>query len=268
VGRPHWVLAGLRVNARVVAALGARSVKQTFRRPQLFAPIIIFPTLLLAIQTGGAGRGVELPGFPEVNGFLDFMLAGAMVQACLLAGNTGGIALAVDLEMGFTDRLFAAPISRYAIVLGRLAGTAVLGAATAVWFIAVGLVFGAEFEQGLPGMLLMVVFVAATAMAFGGLGAAIALRAGTASVVQGLFPLIFVILFLSNAFFPANLMLEPAASVAEYNPLSFIVDGIREPVISSLTLESTAEAVGAIALVGGVSIGLSALALRRRLRVG
>jgi ABC-2 type transport system permease protein len=79
---------------------------------------------------------------------------------------------------------------------------------------------------------------------------------------------VFVILFLSNAFFPANLMLEPAGTVAEYNPLSFIVDGIREPVIGSLTLASAAEAVGAIALVGALSVGLSALALRRRLRVG
>ena len=51
------------------------------------------------------------------------MLAGAMIQATLLAGNSGGIALAVDIEMGFTDRLFAAPIPRFAIVLGRLAAT-------------------------------------------------------------------------------------------------------------------------------------------------
>ena len=56
---------------------------------------------------------------------------------------------------------------------------------------------------------------------------------GSASVVQGLFPLIFVILFLSSAFFPVNLLLEPAGSIAEYNPLSFIVEGIREPVISA-----------------------------------
>ena len=55
------------------------------------------------------------------------MLAGAMMQSLMLAGNSGGIALAVDIEMGFTDRLFAAPISRFAIVLGRLAGTAALG---------------------------------------------------------------------------------------------------------------------------------------------
>src|SRR5439155_13943942 len=148
-------MSALQSNLRVIWALGGRAVKQTFRRPQLFAPIIVFPSLLLAIQTGGAGRAVDLPGFPQVNGFLDFMLAGAMIQSTLLAANSGGIALAVDIEMGFTDRLLAAPISRFAMVLGRLAGTAVLGAISAIWFIAVGLIFGARIDAGLPGVLMM-----------------------------------------------------------------------------------------------------------------
>ncbi|MDP9228287.1 MAG: ABC transporter permease, partial [Actinomycetota bacterium] len=189
----------LAANARVVAALGARSVKQTARRPQLAAPLIIFPTLLLAIQTGGAGRAVDLPDFPEVHGFLDFMLAGAMVQAVMLAGNSGAIALAIDIEMGFTDRLFAAPISRFSVVLGRLAATAALGALTALWFIAIGLLFGVHIQEGVLGVLWIVVLVSAAALAFGGVGASIALRSGSASVVQGLFPIVFVILFLSTA---------------------------------------------------------------------
>jgi ABC-2 type transport system permease protein len=255
-------------NLRVIAALGTRSVKQTFRRPQLFAPIIIFPSLLLAIQTAGAGRAVDLPGFPPVDSFLDFMLAGAMIQSVMLAGNSGGIALAVDIEMGFTDRLLAAPISRFAMVLGRLAGTAVLSAFAAIWFLAVGLIFGAHIEEGVPGALLMILFVVLAGVAFGGIGAAVALRTGRASVVQGLFPLVFVILFLSSAFFPDGLMVEPAATVAKYNPLSFIVEGIRDPVISSLSWDAFWKAIGSLALVGGLSIWLSALALQRRLRTG
>lgn len=256
------------VNLRVVAALGRRSVRQTFRRPQLMAPIIVFPTLLLAIQTGGAGRAVDLEGFPQVDGFLDFMLAGAMIQSTLLAGNSGGIALAVDIEMGFTDRLLAAPISRFAIVLGRLAGTAALGAFAAVWFIAIGLIFGASISEGVLGAVGIIALVSLTSVAFGGIGAAIALRTGSASVVQGLFPLVFVILFLSSAFFPANLMLEPAAAVAEYNPLSFIVEGVRELVISTLTAEAFWKAAASLAGIGLLSLGLSNLALRRRLRTG
>ncbi len=258
----------LAANARVVAALGIRSVKQTARRPQLAAPLIVFPTLLLAIQTGGAGRAVDLPGFPEVESFLAFMLAGAMVQSVMLAGNSGAIALAIDIEMGFTDRLFAAPISRFAIVLGRLTGTAMLGGLTALWFLAIGLVFGVSIQEGVLGVVWIVALVSAAALAFGGLGAAIALRTGSASVVQGLFPLVFVILFLSTAFFPANLMVEPAASVAEYNPLSFIVEGLREPIVSGWDGTDALAALASVLGIGVLGLGMSAAAMRGRARRG
>jgi ABC-2 type transport system permease protein len=262
------VIERLAANARVVAALGTRSIRQTVRRPQLAAPLLIFPTLLLAIQTGGAGGAVNLPGFPEVNGFLDFMLAGAMVQSCLLAGNSGGIALALDIEMGFTDRLFAAPVSRYSVVLGRLAGTTILGAFTAVWFMAIGLIFGATIEEGLLGAIWIIALVSATALAFGSIGAAIALRSNSASVVQGLFPLVFVILFLSSAFFPANLMLEPAATVADYNPLSFIVEGLRAPIIASFDGQDELLALAAVTCLTAFGLWLCALALRGRVKRG
>ena len=232
-----------------------RSIRQTFRRPQLIAPIIVFPTILLAIQTGGAGGAVELPGFPPVQSFLQFMLAGAMMQSLMLAGNSGGIALAVDIEMGFTDRLFAAPIPRFAIVLGRLAGTAALGLFGALWFLAIGLIFGAEIESGVAGALLAIALVTAAAMAVGGIGAAIALRTGSASVVQGLFPLVLVVLFISSAFFPQELMIEPAKTIAEYNPLSFIAEGVREPMISGIDAADTLYAV--LAILGIVVLGLS-----------
>jgi ABC-2 type transport system permease protein len=260
--------ARLEANLRVIWALGIRSVKQTFRRPQLMAPIIVFPTLLLAIQTGGAGSAVDLPGFPPVDSFLQFMLAGAILQSLMLAGNSGGIALAVDIEMGFTDRLFAAPISRYSIVLGRLVGTSVLGAFTAVWFIVIGLIFGVHFEEGVLGVLVAIVLATLAGMAIGGLGAAVALRTGRASVVQGFFPLVFVLLFLSSAFFPESLMVEPAKTIAEYNPLSFIVEGIRDPVISGFSASEIGAALLSIAGLAALGLGLSAAALRHRVRTG
>jgi ABC-2 type transport system permease protein len=261
-------VSALQTNLRVIAALGRRSVWQTFRRPQLMAPIIIFPTLLLAIQTGGAAAAVDLPGFPEVDSFLQFMLAGSMMQSMLLAGNSGGIALAVDLEMGFTDRLFAAPISRFSIVLGRLAGTAALGTLAGVWFLAIGYIFGAPVEEGLPGVLVVLLLACLTATAIGGIGAAIALRTGSASVVQGLFPLVFVVLFLSSAFFPQALMVEPARTIADYNPLSFIVEGIRDPIISGFSGSEFLDALLAVSGIGLAGLMLSSAALRRRLRTG
>ncbi len=252
----------------MVSALGRRSINQAFRRPQFLAPVLLFPSLFLAVNTGGAGAAVNLPGFPEVNGFLDFELGAAMVQSTLLAGLSGGIALALDIEMGFTDRLFAAPVPRSAVVLGRFVATAALGLLTVAWFIAVGLIFGARIESGIPGVLLLVVMVPLAALAFGTIGAALALRSGQASVVQGLFPIVFVILFLSSAFFPDSLMKEPAGTVARYNPISFIAEGVRNPIIASLDAGEIAKGFAGIAIIGGVGSLLSALALRGRLRAG
>jgi ABC-2 type transport system permease protein len=114
----------------------------------------------------------------------------------------------------------------------------------------------------------MIVLVTLSAVAFGSIGAAIALRSGSASVVQGMFPLVFVILFLSTAFFPENLLQEPARSVAAWNPLSFIVEAVRDPVISAFDPEVLLDGIAGIAIVALLGAVLATLAFRRRLRTG
>ena len=261
-------MSGLAADLRVIAALGSRAVKQAFRRPQFLAPIIIFPSLFLAVNTGGAGRAVDLPQFPEVHGFLDFQLAGAMVQSTMLAGVSAGISLALDIEIGFIDRLIASPVRRSAIVLGRLVATMFLGALSALWFLGLGLIFGAHIQGGVLGFLLVVALVALCAGAFGSIGAALALKSGKASVVQGIFPLVFVILFLSSAYFPRDLLLQPAESIAQWNPMSFISEGIREPIAFGMDNGHTLKALLGIAIVAAIGAALSSWALRARLRSG
>jgi ABC-2 type transport system permease protein len=250
---------------RVVGALARRSIVQTFRRPQFLAPILLFPTLLLAINTGGAARAIDLPTFPEVNGFLDFQLAASTLQAVMLAAVSGGVALALDFELGFTDRLLTAPIPRTAMIVGRLAATGLMGVLASAWFLGLGLIFGAEVEAGVLGALVVLALGGLTAMAFGGLAAAVAVKSGRASTIQGSFPLVFVILFVSSAFFPQELMLEPASSLALYNPLSLIVEGMREPILHGFSVEAILAGLAGIAIVGAVGAIGTALALRARL---
>jgi ABC-type multidrug transport system permease subunit len=262
------VTGALAVNSRVTLSLAKRGLRQAFRRPQFLAPLVIFPTLMLAANTGGAGRATSLPGFPHVDGFLDFELAAAMLQSTMLAGVSGGIALALDFEIGFIDRLFIAPISRYSIILGRVVATAVLGFCTGLWFLLGGLAFGAHIKAGVPGALLILVLICLAAAAFATLAAALAIWASKASVVQGIFPLVFVILFLSTAFFPEALLLEPAGTIARLNPLSLIADGIRGPVIGDIQLSDVAKAAGGIAIVAAVGTMLSTFALRKKINRG
>ncbi len=252
----------------MIGVLSRRSIKQAFRRPQFLAPILVFPSLFLAVNTGGAGRAIDLPAFPRVHGFLDFQLAGSMTQSTMLAGVSAGIALALDIEIGFIDRLVVSPISRASIVIGRLSATAVLGAISGLWFLVIGLVFGAHIKGGVAGFVLVVALSSLCAGAFGALGAALAFRAGSPSVVQGIFPIVFVILFLSSAFFPRNLLLEPSRTIADWNPMSLIADGIRDPVIYGVSWSAVGKGVAGIAIVMGLGAVLSAAAMRRRLSVG
>lgn len=251
---------------RVVLALARRALRTAFRRPMFFAPLFIFPTLFLAVNTGGAGRAVDLPGFPQVHGFLDFQLAGAIVQSTMLSAVSAGTALALDIETGFMDRLMIAPISRFSVVVGRLAANLVLGSLAAIWFLGIGLIFGAEIAGGVRGFVVVLLLAALTAGAFGAIGAAIALRSGRVSVVQGTFPLVFVILFLSSAFFPENLLEQPTKAVAQVNPMSFIADGMRQPIINGISSSVTVDGLAGIAIVLAIGLTLSAGAMRRRLR--
>lgn len=251
---------------RVSLALARRATRNLLRRPQFLAPLIVFPSLFLAVNVGGLQRTTDLPGFPVVHGFLDFQLAAALTQSLLLGGISQGIAAALEIEGGFFDRLAAAPIPRLAIVLGRLGAAALISVGQVVYFLALGLVFGAHVAGGVGGALATLAIGVVAGVGFAALGIALALRARSASTLQGIFPLVFVILFLSSAFFPRTLMEAPIDTVAQYNPLSYIANGMRTPIIDSVRAAPVLEGLAAGAGVALVAILLAVFALRGRLR--
>ena len=247
-------------------ALARRALRNSLRRPQFLLPLVMFPSLFLAVNVGGLHRTTDLQGFPEVNGFLDFQLAAAMTQSLLLGGITQGIASALDLELGFFDRLAVSPIPRVAIVIGRLIAAAAIAVFQVAFFLALGLIFGATIEGGVLGVLVTFGLGVVAGIAFAAIGVSLALRAGNASTLQGIFPLVFVILFLSSAFFPRALLASPIDTFARYNPLSYIADGLRAPIIDSATSAPVLEGLVAGVGLAAVAAGLAVMALRGRLR--
>ncbi|HEX8208509.1 MAG TPA: ABC transporter permease [Solirubrobacteraceae bacterium] len=248
-------------------ALARRALRNSFRRPQFLAPLVIFPTMFLAVNVGGLEHATRLPGFEGGgDGMLDFQLAAAITQSLLIGGIGAGIAVGLEIQLGFFDRLVAAPIPRVAIVLGRLAANAVLSALQVLWFIALGLIFGAEIDGGVAGFLVILGIGTLAGVGFGAIGQGIALAAKDPSIVQSIFPLVFVVLFVSSAFFPIGLLEPPASWVAEYNPLSYIAEGMRNPVIDGIDATTALEGFAAAAGVTLLAVGASILALRTRLR--
>jgi len=251
---------------RAVMALARRALVNSLRRPQFLAPLVIFPTLFLAINVGGLGATRTLQGFPRVDGFLDYQLAAAITQGLLLCGVSAGIAMALDIEGGFFDRLVASPVPRVALVLGRVLAAGVIAAFQVVYFVVLGYAFGATIQGGVLGLLCVLLIGTVAGTGFGALGVLIALRSRSASTVQGIFPLVFVVLFLSSAFFPLDLLSSPTDVVAQYNPLSFIAEGMRQPIAFSNALGPMLKGLLAAAAVAAAGIALSILALHGRLR--
>jgi ABC-2 type transport system permease protein len=150
-------------------------------------------------------------------------------------------------------------------VLGRLGAAAAISVIQMSWFLVLGLVFGAHVVGGVPGLLLTFAIGILAGVGFAALGVALALRARTASTVQGIFPLVFVSLFLSSAFFPRNLLTDPFDDIARYNPLSYITDGMRAPLIDGVRWTPVLEGAAAAGGLTVVAVVLSIITLRGRL---
>ena len=251
-----------------VALLSRRSLLGTLRQPGAWVPPVVFPLVFAALNSAAFARAIHLPGFPKVDSFLDFMLATTVVQGVLFGSTIGGNAMAVDIQDGFFDRLVASPVSRRAILLGRLAGGAALGTLQASLVIAIFSLFGASIKGGLPSLIALVAIATVLAAALGGFSLTLAIRTGSSEAVQAAFPVFFIFLFISSAFFPRQLMHGWFGTVADVNPLSWLVESLRHLVIVDFSIADAARALAITLGIGVVSLGLASAALRNRLAGG
>ncbi|HVL31226.1 MAG TPA: ABC transporter permease [Solirubrobacteraceae bacterium] len=249
-----------------VGLIAGRSVRRIVRQPAQLVFPIAFPLSLLAVNASGLDAATKLPGFPSAS-YLDFALAIPFMQGALFAALNGGQDLARDIESGFLDRLSLTPMSGAALLAGQLGGALFMGVVSAVIYLAVGLAFGVGIAAGAAGALVLLALAITISFAFACFGTFVALRAGTGEAVQGFFPLFFVLLFLSSAFFPRDLIEQDwFRTVATYNPVSYMVEGVRSLVIAGWDAPALLQAFGlsAVAIVG--FLALSSRALRTRLQ--
>jgi ABC-2 type transport system permease protein len=251
---------------RVVLALGRRALSVQFRRAQLLMPTFVLPLMLLAVIASGTSAAQGLRGFPDVASYLAFIVPGTIIQGALLAGLTSGTAMAADIEFGFFDRLLAAPVRRTSLVIGRQAGTLGLSVLQSCFFLAVAFLFGARYPGGVGALLAAIVLAAITAIGIGGLASAIALRTGSLSLMQSIFPFVFILLFTAPAFFPRDLLSPALRDVAAYNPLTYIVEAVRGLLQGNDTLGDPLEGLAAAVLLAVATTALATLALKERLR--
>jgi ABC-2 type transport system permease protein len=259
-----------RIGAREAVAqargLARRSIRGTIRQPTVWMPGLLFPMFIAAVNSSTMGAAVDfLPGFEGVDSLLQFLLPASIVQSVLFGGLNAGSDTATDIQTGFFDRLLASPVARTSILVGRLMGAAVTGAGQAVVFILVYGVFGVRVAGGVPGMLVLIACAMVLALVIGGFAAMMALRTGSAEAVQNVFPLTFILLFISSAFFPTEAMSGVYKTLAEANPITWVIDGMRYQVVEGFDLGEAAVSLAVSGALAALAIYGAHRALRARL---
>ncbi len=245
--------------------IARRSIIQTLRQPALVIPPVIFPLIMMAINTGGLHAATSLPGFPA-DTYLDFAIAVPFLQGSLFACINAGASMARDVETGFLQRLAMTPMQRAALLIGQLGGVMVVALMSALIYIAVGFAAGMDFKAGLLGIPALLALALLVALAFAALGAFVGLRSGSGETVQGFFPLFFVLLFLSSMSLPRPLIEQDwFRFIATYNPVSYLIEGIRSFIITGWDVQALALGFGVAIVIAAAAVAAASSALRTRL---
>jgi ABC-2 type transport system permease protein len=253
------------VTVTQVGAVAQRSVRRTLRQPAAIVFPLLFPILLLLVNSGGLKASTALPGFPT-DSFLAFALAVPFLQGALFATMNAGTDLARDIQTGFLNRLALTPIRGSALLAGTLTGIVILGVAQAVFYLSVGLAFGVDFAAGAWGVPVLLAFAALVALAFGALGSFLALRTGSGEALQAFFPVFFVFLFISSMNTPRDLIaVDWFRFLATINPVSYLLECVRSLIIEGWDWTALALGFGIAGVICVVAVSLAAWSLARRL---
>jgi ABC-2 type transport system permease protein len=115
-------------------------------------------------------------------------------------------------------------------------------------------------------VLVLIALSTLIAVGFAGIGALLALRFGTGEAVQGFFPLLFVGVFLSSSSLPRDLIqTDWFRTVATYNPVSYLIEGVRSLIITGWDAQALALGFGIAAVIAVGALGAATVALRGRL---
>jgi len=252
-------------SAAQIWALALRSVMRTARQPASAIPPLLFPVMLMAVNAAGLDSSTKLPGFPT-DSFLAFALAVPFIQGALFSTMNAGTDLARDIQTGFLNRLSLTSMRGWALIAGQLGGIVVLGLVQALFYIVVGLAVGVDFASGVLGILTLLVFAVLVSLSFGAFGLYLALRTGSGEAIQGLFPLLFVFLFLSSMNAPRNLMeIDWFRAIATANPVSYLIEAVRSLIITGWDGKALALGFLLTLAIGLGAILLASAALSERL---
>ncbi|MHB8328177.1 MAG: ABC transporter permease [Acidimicrobiales bacterium] len=244
-----------------VASVARRAIRQIPREPESVVPALIVPIFFFVMNVGALSKVTHAAAGID---FKAFELPVAVVFA--VTGVSRASALVTDIQNGYFDRLMITPVRRLPLLLGLMMADFVLVMALAVPVVLLGLAYDIHFATGIIGMAVFVVLSGVWGLVFTGLPYSIALKTGSPGAVNASFVLFFPISFLTTTFVPKQALSGWLATVATYNPMTYILAGLRSLVSTGWDGAALGQALLAIGAFSVLSMSLALLALRGRVR--
>ena len=223
-----------------------RHLRNLFRQPAWIMISLIQPVVWLLLYGALFKRIVEIPGF-GAGSYIDFLTPGVVVMTALFSAGWSGMGLIEDVKGGVVDRFLVSPASRSSLIWGRIVQNGIVAVIQALIIIVLGLIIGADYPGGVPGLIALTVAAVLLGAGFGGLSNAIAIlsRKEETMIAASNFVLL-PLTFLSSVFMAQALMPTWMQDVAKYNPVNWAVQAGREALAASTDWTMVMTRIGAL----------------------
>ncbi|MBI4948246.1 ABC transporter permease [Candidatus Berkelbacteria bacterium] len=211
--------------------LSIRNIKLIWRPLLALLPPFFMPIFFFAVNSLSLSSFAKVPGFPDVS-YKDFIAPVAIFTAIFFSAGNAGIELVQDIQSGYFKKLIIMPINRLSIVLAKLTEIAVQSIGQGIIMLVLLLIWGVKIQAGFTGVLAIFGMLILFAMAWSCIGMISALRTQNARLVQSLFILVFPLLYLTTSQSPRELLPTTFATITDYNPVTYIIEGIRALILN------------------------------------
>jgi ABC-2 type transport system permease protein len=248
--------------AQQAGVLGGRALREGLRTPESLAPTLFIPVFFLIVNFGQAGKIFPSSSTSFLHG--QTYAAFQLPISLLLAASFGSAALYLveDIEGGYFDKLRAAPVSRSALVIGRLLAEAVKSLFITTVLVILALPFGVSIASGPIGFLLLLVLTSLWAVVFSGFMQLIALKTRSAAATNSGGLVFFPLLFLTPNFVPRNLLTRPMEIAATFNPVTYVMEALRSLILQDLVWAPVARGFAVVAVLGVLMVALNVRLIR------
>lgn len=213
----------------MIGRSGQHILRNTDQLLGAFFQPIMFLVLFASVFGGAIAKAL-----PNGVSYLDFLMAGIIVQTAAFGSTTTAVAVSNDLQKGIIDRFRSLPMSNIAVLNGHVVSDLFRNSISTIVMLLAGLVIGFRAHASFTDWLLIAGILLLFTLAFSWLSAILGVIAKSVEGVQWLtFVLVFPLTFASTAFVPAEGMNSVLKVFAENQPITHVVEAVRALILGT-----------------------------------